>query len=1518
MVIDSIEDCRNYIEKLNSEYFEKHIKEQERDELINENFIEKRDVKGYHGREILELLQNADDAYQKSIDNGEKPDCELDIKIKYIDNILTISNTGSYFDRDGIKAIVQGNNSPKKGRYIGSKGTGFRSILNWAKEIKIFSGNFNVRFSEENAKNFFDKIKDYPQIKKQLERNKNLYIPILSVPEYIEKEKTNKQTVIEIIVDENKINDDYNVDNQLNSIDSKILLFLPNTNSITIETKEQKIVYCREKIKNESFIIDGCIDSMSLVTIKKFVDSNEELSEDYELFEKTIKDKYIEDGDSKDVILAIAVPFNKSEVDSYLYTYFPLLETKNPFNCIMHATYSLGDQRNTIIVNSNNKEIVIEQLKFLVDIADNYYINNKKYIEALNLLTPKNIYSYYNFSFETGFARFKVEDEYINLIKDLKIFLNVNGELLSFNDDPIILKSYFPKFIKGEYFNDLIDKSINNEAEKLLKFIAKSGILNEYKEEDLCNKISNLSNSLTVPQRVECFNWWEENYSNYLPQLIKDQNDRWINKNDECYFLDGDFDDVEIPKWIKVPSIDLEYQSEIFKIAEKRSDVIEYKKTESQISRIISINKIYKLINFRYKDKSTIISTINSSVDNYSKAIYFVKWLWKYYKDDEQWTPPNIQTIKYKFPTIDGSVDDNINIYLGQEYGNVLSEKLFDKKYKKMPPLETFGIDISELDNFKLFISKFLIFEYPPILYQQTDICSEYRNYLITEMKKNFIFVVKSLDVTIKTIDNFYDIINRLNTYEIIQWIKQDKKLFSELSIKKYDSRDNSYRIEYLNNKNNKYTFTSVPIENYLLFVLNNTKWIEIEGNKYAPNEILFDDTLKANQIFKELIPVISSDYIKHLQKYSKIEYEDLMDIFNLFSFCHNVSELSSNDFYGLLLEIPKCNEEISIKMSRHIYRLFEKFETFRIYDNSANKTKFFNEGKLLTQNGKYVLATEVYYPSTLIVNKKQYNVLDKSQRNGQIGIFMNIFNCKEYDLNPIVDKGSIILHKDDYLFQKELLEFKKYAIAYEGTNKEIDDNLNKLTIKLVSKITTSINGNKDDIQDEYVQIRETQTKWYISLFGDYDRLNISCCLENILSNIANSTGFNANKYGELFRSDKVKKEFLIKKDCGNCDFIKDITFGDELKKEFFKAIKAINPYFEENSQIDFDNIDDEDTIDAIIDCLKQNGIENINDLYNNGFTYKIDLNKYYQAKVKHIKNQNEQKYLNYLFDRAKTNEQYQNTFLNDYYRFKSYNIDENIDNICDINDILIQEFGEWNDKEYSDAIQTYTNNYKIINPNNLFANEINNDDKVKQWIYFNNIEKFNDWIKKQEIEKDDEKIELSDESLDIIPIRQDIEYNSNISSVSSKNAVKRDFMYVAEHEETKRKRNKQKGNKGEKLIFNLLNSEGKKVIPVSEAFVELGLLPAGLGKSGDYDMMYEDPITHEKVFVEVKTGDSNSFYITSAELEFAKECPKNYKLFVVYDLDSDKPKCMELPEEFWNDERYKIEPIIKEMHVKF
>lgn len=271
---------------------------------------EKNDIGGYHGREILELLQNADDAYQKSIDLGEKPACELQVTISYKAGILSVSNTGTSFDEDGILAIVQGNNSPKRGRYIGNKGTGFRSVLNWTSRVRIYSGEYAVEFSEEIAGTVFEEIKDCPQIQKQIQKNKNLYLPMLAVPQNIADGElqtagyAEAQTTVEVTIDPEKMKeDDYPVDRQISEIDLRILLFLPNISQIRVETEEKTVVYKRV-IKTEA-----CkeIDGSKYVVLTKNTDGESVQEEAFYLFEKDIPDEIWEENENEKKLVKLSV-----------------------------------------------------------------------------------------------------------------------------------------------------------------------------------------------------------------------------------------------------------------------------------------------------------------------------------------------------------------------------------------------------------------------------------------------------------------------------------------------------------------------------------------------------------------------------------------------------------------------------------------------------------------------------------------------------------------------------------------------------------------------------------------------------------------------------------------------------------------------------------------------------------------------------------------------------------------------------------------------------------------------------------------------------------------------------------------------------------------------------------------------------------------------------------------------------------------------------------------------------------
>lgn len=168
-----------------------------------------------------------------------------------------------------MKAIVQGNNSPKDGKYIGNKGTGFRSILNWAKNVKILSEGFNVLFSKQIADDFFESIKKEEQIIKQLKKKKTLYVPMLAVPKIIENSTYNDSTMIEIEIDEEKQKDDFSVSKQLESIDIRILLFLPNISKISINTDNKNIIYKRSNLSLDKTTNELNLSDYKIKNLKK-------------------------------------------------------------------------------------------------------------------------------------------------------------------------------------------------------------------------------------------------------------------------------------------------------------------------------------------------------------------------------------------------------------------------------------------------------------------------------------------------------------------------------------------------------------------------------------------------------------------------------------------------------------------------------------------------------------------------------------------------------------------------------------------------------------------------------------------------------------------------------------------------------------------------------------------------------------------------------------------------------------------------------------------------------------------------------------------------------------------------------------------------------------------------------------------------------------------------------------------------------------------------------------------------
>ena len=197
-------------------------------------------VADYNGRQILELMQNADDAGSDIIH----------IEIDKTNQTLCISNKGDAFDLGGIESLMfPGISTKNKAEFIGNKGLGFRSILNWVDSVTILTREVSVSFSRKSTEEFFiDHLANEPSIKdrvaQEIRKNKitqdTLPIATLAFPE-ITDEVADSQYTTQIKLVYNK-NEEPAIEAQLSSISEETLLFLPHCTKVVLVKNGQLVL----------------------------------------------------------------------------------------------------------------------------------------------------------------------------------------------------------------------------------------------------------------------------------------------------------------------------------------------------------------------------------------------------------------------------------------------------------------------------------------------------------------------------------------------------------------------------------------------------------------------------------------------------------------------------------------------------------------------------------------------------------------------------------------------------------------------------------------------------------------------------------------------------------------------------------------------------------------------------------------------------------------------------------------------------------------------------------------------------------------------------------------------------------------------------------------------------------------------------------------------------------------------------------------------------------------------------
>ena len=314
--------------------------------------LENQNYRDYEGREILELLQNADDAQSSNVD----------IHFNSANHTLSIKNYGEQtlvFTKEGVRSIMASYLSPKKkdstnqGKLIGAKGLGFKSILNWTSEVCIKSDNIMLRFGDDMATKFWKELRDSVDDPETYEAEAkrdghNVPLPILRLPEIDEwKEPQERITIIELTVTSDKIGD--KIRKALYDFSPESLLFLHNL---------RKVKIC----------IDGEIQEYSMKS-KKVNGSMEECTINDVTWLVSRKEGMI-DGRNFEVAAAINLDKSQREESYNLYTFFPTDE-QFPYPCILHATLELNASRKAILMGESINSTMMDLLaNRIIDLAN--------------------------------------------------------------------------------------------------------------------------------------------------------------------------------------------------------------------------------------------------------------------------------------------------------------------------------------------------------------------------------------------------------------------------------------------------------------------------------------------------------------------------------------------------------------------------------------------------------------------------------------------------------------------------------------------------------------------------------------------------------------------------------------------------------------------------------------------------------------------------------------------------------------------------------------------------------------------------------------------------------------------------------------------------------------------------------------------------------------------------------------------------------------------------------------------
>jgi len=1476
--------------------------------MLQTNIQENEKIQGYRGRELLELLQNAVDELEGAKDKI--------VKIELNEKTLCVSNNGRVFSEDGVISLMYSNLSPKykKNQYIGNKGTGFRSILNWAESVSVFSGELSIEFSPKYAEEELQELLKNENVAEYEKTQPELKMATLVAPKIIENISNHTfDTTIRIeLIDSDEIRK--NVRQQLSQLDAKFLLFLENLEHLIIIDSGNKTEYIKQP--------PSSMDKNTVVSIKKITNDKIETKDDWCLSYDNGK---IENQSYR---VTVAYKLDMSVKPDNLYSFFKT-DVSFPIPALVHGTFDLTEDRNHLIKNKVNELVLTKIVFLLVDVAKDIAKGEVSYL-PLQLLTVSG-----NFPTELSWCDFDFSSLYRKTIEESKVFPTVNSEYISFVDNLKFYSHDLAEYLCGEQFKDLL---IFTKNIKIKKFITQTALQRKqdlkYGYADLVSKIDNILPELSIKERAACcaafLAEYEDKITSKFPSFILDVAGNKVD-NLHTVFLQPEkgADFSEPPSFANIRYLNLELRRAL-------EDVL-----DSKTGRALSA-KLDKL-NVREYNLTTIIQSVVSKLRNKenkgskktrSKCVSTVKWFWRNRKIVSEL---NLKNVGIPLVARDGIMRNAEKLYWGIEYGNRITENLFTGRSDLFVSSPTiYDIDADDLEEFTLFFSALGVAKYPRLLFKEkikvspgyVSLLKEKLTYPITVHDRSY-FTERDIRndnanfdsiINATVIENFEYILEKASTKAIILWLKADANAFALVSAE----RESGKSCAYLNKVQWQY-YRTIPANKvwcYMRYEFFNQKWIDVSGERYAPADcILFNKV--ADKLLPHIIAPNLDDFIENINKKST-ETSEIKDLLSKLGVADEFSKLSVPQFYNILLTLPTV--DTSGELSRSLYMsiiMAQGFGNKSGYESNASFKEYMERGSVFCKDSKgFISVKEAYYLREKTVSREvlhKFNIVDIPNRQSKqtIEAFLGV---KPFPLKGKME-GVPVYHELDNDFAQDFKNYIVYALCYRIKSTEVKEisKFKSLKVRLCNRITANYDGNSVDLNPyDYIKGLNNEIclrvppniKEIGQLKTDIDFCAVIAEIVTSTIDIQETNLF--SRLRELYNYDEVNRRKVLLQEFGGFDILSEargiFNFTQSHKEQFLYACEQIGginkrivvePLIDKINFDDFNNIDNSD---IIIEILSQLDIDV--DEFNEKSEFTIDLIPFYKNALNYLTEQNKSLYKNSLFESLLDKSvKIQECFLKKYYSYGQFDfkvmnsVNFKADMVFYAQWKILNKKPEYNaDDEYRKNRVLFKNGKDTIIIEDLLKNTSNDS-----LLYFDNFdvldsrydiykEAFQKEIATEEALKSSQKtFTASLRNVDIIaPLfgvgeQRKKSPHGNRSTGMGKQRANEDWGLYAERS----------------VYYKLAELYGEKsVMWVSENARKDNVNPDGEAGHG-YDMKYINE-NSDTIFVEVKSAKSHdlSFIITESELRFAEKHAKNHEIILVTDIENE-PIPYRLPNMF-------------------